>query len=1165
MNSVNADRAANFAAGGDKWTESRPSAAAEFSHRIAGLSPEKQALLARRFAERSARNGESDRIEPRNGDGPAPLSKAQEMLWVYEQMNPGTDAYHIPMARRVRGRLDAAILEQALLSVVERHEALRTKFVELEGEPKQVIVDAPHVQIERHDLRAWPSEPREAEGARLLREATARPIDLAAGTFPRVVLVQMADDEALLLVVVHHIVFDGASVSILFRDLAQAYEMARKERPAKLPPLPIQFADFTTWSTRTYDAARMQPALKYWRDALKGIPAGVDLPTDLPRLSQPKAAGARFATTLSGSTLDAVRGLAAANGATPFMVLIAGFQTLLHRYSGQEDIGVGTPIAGRTLVQTQDLIGYFANTLVLRASFEGAPTFRALLGQVRTGTVRAYEHQVVPYEQLVYELRAGQAATEQSLFNVMFTFQDTTTATPRIGDAVLEPLGVELGAAKFELTVSAAEVPGGLRIAVEYRSDLFEHETVARFVNHFESLLLAAAQAPDTPVSQLPLLTDSDRRELARWNATDVAYPELEAGDTLVTLLEAVAASRPTAIAVRVDDSAQPALTYGALHARADKLAQRLRTMGIGVGDRVAVSVERSSELVIALLGVLKSGAAYVPVDPEYPAARVAYMLGDADARVLLTHHRTHDVVSPLAKDLRVLSLDDLDGWPETPSTNAAAFEADAPAYMIYTSGSTGQPKGAVNAHRGIVNRLVWMQAQYRLSDADIVLQKTPFSFDVSVWEFFWPLITGATLAIARPGGHRDPSYLADVIERLGITTLHFVPSMLQAFIETVPADILGRLHSLRHVMCSGEALPAEVVRRAFARLPQTTAIHNLYGPTECAVDVTHWTCKRDDARATVPIGHPVANTKCYVLDALGQEQPVGIPGELFVGGVQVGLGYHGRPELTAEKFVRHPTLGRLYRTGDITRRLPDGAIDFIGRADFQVKLRGFRIELGEIENALVAQSGLAAATVVMRADVPGLAGEMALVAYVVPVAGATVDVTALRAHLRTILPDHMVPTAFQTLDVLPLSPNGKIDRKALPKVVEVVSEPSTRPAVALRTELEMAIASVWSEVLGREINDVESSFFDLGGHSLIATRIVARLTKIFRTTLTLRRFFDTPTIAGVAAALIEGEAKAGQTATIASLYRKAQQISAEQSEQLRRDKPSIAQCTGQG
>jgi amino acid adenylation domain-containing protein len=1132
-------------------TEPHQSTAAEIATRIAGLSPEKQALLARRFAQKAVQNGEAGAIEPLEGAGPAPLSLAQEMVWVYEQMTPGTSAYHIPMARRVRGPLEEAALERALAAVVMRHHALRTAFVELEGAPRQIVTDVPRVHVEWHDLRDAAAEGRDVEATRILHEATKRPFDLTAGTTPRVVVVKLADDDALLLIVVHHIAFDGGSISLFFRDLAEAYDLARRGGPAALPSLPIQFADFAAWSRRTFSAKQLAPALAYWGETLKDVPPGVALPTDQPRLPDGRAAAARNVVMLPSSTLQAVREMAAANGATTFMVLVAALQTLLYRYSGQDDVAIGTTLSGRTRSETQELIGFFANTVVLRTVFDGAMNFRDVLSHVRVRTLGAYEHQVLPYEQVVHELRAGRPAAEQALFNVMFTLQDGSGAMLRLGDATLEPVGVELGTAKFDLTISATELPDGLRIAVDYRSDLFERATITAFTNHLESLLLTATKAPDTPVQRLSFLTAADRRDLDAWNATAAAYTELVTGQTLTALLDRAATRHPDGIAVRMDDEAQHALTYGELHAQANRLAARLRELGIGVGDRVAVSVERSPELVVALVGILKAGAAYVPVDPEYPSARVAYMLGDADARVLLTHAATHAAIAPLAGATRVLSLDDAGTFSDTSMPAPVAITADAPAYMIYTSGSTGQPKGALNAHRGIVNRLVWMQSQYALRESDVVLQKTPFSFDVSVWEFFWPLMTGATLVMARPGGHRDPAYLADVIARFGVTTLHFVPSMLQAFIESVPENVLRGLHSLRDVMCSGEALPAEVVRRAYARLPQSTSIHNLYGPTECAVDVTHWTCKRDDARASIPIGHPVANTQCYVLDAFGDELPAGIAAELYLGGVQVGLGYHRRPELTAEKFIAHPRLGRLYRTGDIARRLRDGALDFLGRVDFQVKLRGFRVELGEIESALLAHPGIAASAVVMRADVPGLGGEMALVAYVVPLPGAAVDVSSVRTQLRTMLPEHMVPTAFVTLEELPLSPNGKLDRKALPRVTSVSSD-ATRPAVAPRSDLERVVASVWSEVLGREVGDVELSFFDLGGHSLIATKIVARLAKIFRTTLTLRAFFEAPTVAALASVLTQLESKPGQAAAIARLFLKAQQMSPEERERLR-------------
>jgi amino acid adenylation domain-containing protein len=732
---------------------------------------------------------------------------------------------------------------------------------------------------------------------------------------------------------------------------------------------------------------------------------------------------------------------------------------------------------------------------------------------------------------------------------------------------------VDIGAAKFDLTVSAAEVDGGFRIAVEYRSDAFTEATIARLVEHFGVLLASAVAAPATPVAALDLLSDAERSQvLQTWNDTAKPYDESK---TLVELIARQMAATPKAIAV---EDERTSLTFKQLDVAATALAVKLGDLGVGPNVLVGICADRSVELVVGLLAILKAGAAYVPLDPEYPRERLEFMLQDAGVSVL--------IAQPAAiKNLTVGSTTtvSLDGV-NTPSPVQIILLPPSPddaAYMIYTSGSTGRPKGAMNAHRGIVNRLRWMQEQYQLTPKDVVLQKTPFSFDVSVWEFFWPLITGAKLVMAKPGGHRDAAYLVDAITSRGVTVCHFVPSMLRAFLADGGASTCT---SLRDVMASGEALTPDLVASFYQTLPGAR-LHNLYGPTECAVDVTYWPCPPSTVPpALVPIGRPVSNTQMYVLDSRHAPTPIGVPGELFIGGVQVGMGYHNRPELTDERFVPDPyrTGGRLYRTGDKARWRADGTIEYLGRLDFQVKIRGFRIELGEIEATLAKHPDVREAVVVARPLVAG--GDVQLVGYYVArhperasshpepyVADApqgrlregsatpAVPASALRDHLRATLPDYMVPAMFVALASMPLGTSGKIDRRALPAPTV---EETPEQFVAPRSDIETVVAALWRDVLGRERVGVETSFFDLGGHSLLATRIAGQVTKIFRTPLPLRRFFEAPTVAGVARVLVEGEAKPGQTATIARLFIKAQQMTPEERERLRREKSRSDQST---
>ena len=1089
--------------------------------RLGALSPEKQALLARRLAVRAeARGGmAADLIVPRADSGPAPLTAAQELLWLYEQKLPGTSAYNFPMARRIRGSIDVAALERALGVLVERHESLRTAFREIDAAPWQIVLDPRAVDVEQYDLRGASPESRDGEAERVLRQVAEQPFDLAAGSFPRIVVVRLADDESLLLIVVHHIVFDGASVNLLFRELALAYEAEVSGTASGLLPPSVQLADVAVWERRPGNEARIAAALSYWREYLAGAPSSVDLPTDSPRPATATGPGARFATTLSPTTRRAMHAIAAAHATTPFVVLLAAFQALLHRYSAQDDVVVGTVVAGRGRAETSGVLGYLANTLACRARFEGNPTFATLIAQVRLGMVHALGQPEVPYEKLVQTLRAEVPPHERALFDVMLTMQDASGGIGRLGTATLEPLGIDIGAAKFDLSVSATDAPHGIRMVVEYRSDLFRPETIQRFIGHFETLLLSASAAPHAAISELVLLGAEERNlVLDEWNDTAVDMPR---DATLITLIDAQAMQSPAAIAV---EDARRTLTFGELQRASAVLARRLIAVGVGRGARVGICAERSVELVVALVAVLKAGAAYVPLDPEYPADRLAFMLDDADVAVLLT---TGSVAGLRAGAAQIIELEGVAEPTDVFSDALPGPRGDDVAYMIYTSGSTGRPKGALNTHSGIVNRLLWMQSEYMLSPRDVVLQKTPFSFDVSVWEFFWPLITGARIVMARPEGHRDTAYLASVMRERGVTVCHFVPSMLRAFL----ADSGAReCTALRDVMASGEALPPDLVA-TFSRTLPGARLHNLYGPTECAIDVSYWPCPQSLVPpAVVPIGRPVSNTRLYVLERSGAPAPIGIPGELHIAGAQVGRGYHHRPELTAERFIPDPFApaslphgARMYRTGDRARWRADGTVEYLGRLDFQVKVRGVRIELGEVESALLEQPGVTAAVAIVAADHPG---EPRLVAYVVRAADAAIP-SVLRDALALTLPAAMVPTQIVELDALPLTPSGKLDRKALPAPPELRS---TREYLAPRTPTEVVVAAVFADVLGVERVGAADNFHDLGGHSLLALRIAGRLRERLPVAVTTRLVFEHQTVAALAEALdqLDGGARLG-------------------------------------
>ena len=827
-------------------------------------------------------------------DRPLPLSFAQQRLWLVDRIEPDSPAYNIPFALRLRGRLDLAALRASLDVLVRRHETLRTVFVQHDGAPVQVVHPPAPVPLPLLDLRGPAEGTRESMARRIAREEAMRPFDLARGPLLRGTLLRLGEEDHALLFTLHHIVSDAWSTDVLVREVSALYAgFSRGEEPA-LPELPVQYVDYAVWQRGRLSGEALEAQLGYWKERLTGAPPLLEIPTDRARATgtDPRAASHGF--VLSAKTSQALRELSRWEGTTLFMTVLAGWQALLSKYSGQEEVVVGSPITGRTQRETEGLIGFFVNMLALRTDLAGDPTWAELLERVRETALGAYDHQDLPFERLVEELNVERSLTHTPVFQVTFGLDRSGSGEAlSLGRLAIAPFAAEEGVAKFDLHLAFVETDEGLRGTVLYRAALFDAATVARMARHLEVVLDAMAVEPSRRISEVLLLRGAERTQvLEGWNATAVEYPRILLHD----LVSAQAARTPRAVAVVFEGQS---LTYAELEARANRLAHQLRHLGVGPESRVGVCAERSPELVVALLGVLKAGGAYVPLDPAYPAERLAYMLGDSGVPVLLTQERLLERLPE--HSAQVLCLDrDAALWEGRASEPPAVqVEPESLAYVIYTSGSTGRPKGAMNAHRGIVNRLLWMQQEYGLDESDVVLQKTPFSFDVSVWEFFWPLLAGARLVLAKPEGHRDPAYLSELIEREGVSTLHFVPSMLQAFLD---AGEPARCGTLRRVMCSGEALPYELTERFREALPGAE-LHNLYGPTEAAVDVTYWSCGPNAARR-VPIGRPVANTRVYVLDGAGEPVPVGVSGELYIGGVQVGRGYLGRAELTAERFV---------------------------------------------------------------------------------------------------------------------------------------------------------------------------------------------------------------------------------------------------------------------
>ena len=1048
-------------------------------------------------------------IVPVGRDREIPLSFAQQRLWFIDQLRPGESNYNIPLPLRIEGRLDAALLGRTLSEVVRRHEVLRTHFRDVAGRGVQVIHPPLPVLPPSVDLGALPRGAAEAEAQRLALAESVRPFDLGGDDLLRLTLLRMDAEgsDHVALFTLHHIISDGWSTGVLVREVMAIYEAFAAGLPSPLPELPIQFADFAVWQREWLTGEVLESQLAYWKARLAGAPAFLDLPTDRPRPALQSTAGASRPVRYGASLLGRLGALSRREGVTPFMSLLAVFQALLCRYSGQTDVVVGTPSAGRDRLELEPLIGFFINTLPIRTEIAASIGFRRLLAEVRTATLDAYVHQDLPFEKLVDELGLERRLSHTPLFQVMFALQNLPEEELKLPGLAVRPLNVGLQTVKFDLTLNVEERGGELVGGLGYSTDLWDEETMDRLLLHLGSLLEGVVAEPEARVLELALLTPVERHQLlAEWNDTEL---ELPGGRRCLHELVAEQAARtPEATAVVF---AERALSFAELDAGANRLARHLRELGVGPEVRVAILAERSLDVIVALLGVLKAGGAYLPLDPGYPRERLEFMVEDARPQVLITESRFTGVLPP--HSLATVRLDEdaaqIAGRSSAPFASGAV--AANLAYVIYTSGSTGRPKGVMVPHRAILNRLLWMQRRVPLVSGDRVALKTPLSFDASVWEVFVPLLAGATVVVARPGGHQESAYLVELVARQEVTVLQLVPSMLRIFLEEPELPSCTRL---RRVFSGGEELPVHVRERFFSLLD--AELHNLYGPTETAIDAAYSPCHSDPAERAVPIGRPIDNMRIHLLDSRLSLVPTGVAGELYVAGVGLSRGYLGRPDLTAEKMVPDPfSLApgeRLYRTGDLARSRPGGAIEFLRRQDHQVKVRGFRIEPGEIEAALESLSLVAQAVVLVRQ----LAGDSQLVAYVVPAGGHDPRPGDLRTALREALPEHMIPAAFVLLAALPVAPNGKLDRSALPEP-ELAAELSP---TAPRGPVEELLAGLWGDVLGLERVGVHDSFFELGGHSLLATRLISRVRAAFQVEIPLRRLFDAPTVAGLAAVI---------------------------------------------
>jgi amino acid adenylation domain-containing protein len=1007
-------------------------------------------------------------------------------LWFLQRLDPDSVAYNLQANIPLPGHLDLHALERALTELVRRHEVLRTTFVDGGGGPTAVIGDPGPVAVPVSDLAALAGPERAGTAERLAAEEVRAPFSLARGPAFRLRLIRMSEKDHQLLFTQHHILTDGWSIALLVEEVLALYHaFASGERPPNPEPA-FQYADFAHWQRQWLQGDVLERRLAYWRAELAGAPPALELPTDRPRPAVQSFNGATLDFQLPEELSQQIHALSRAEGVTPFMTLLAAFQAVLARYAGQDDVVVGTANGNRSPVETERMLGLFVNTLVLRTDLSGDPTFKELLSRVRKVALGAFAHGDLPFEKLVEDVAPPRDLARSPIFQVLFVMQNTPLeALARSAPAGGGVIG-DRGTAAYELSLYLIDTGKGFKGSLEYNTDLFDRDRMERFAEHFRSVLGGAVATPESRLSELPLLSSGERwTMLEAWNAT-----AREVGPAPVhERFAEQAAHTPEAVAVSFEGLR---LSYSALDARANQLAHRLRRMGVGTEALVGIAVERSLDMVVAVLGVLKAGGAYLPLDPGYPMGRIAYMLDDAGVRVLLTQEPLR--ASFPAGAAEILCLDAVDLTGESEVSPGVAVDGEQLAYVIYTSGSTGRPKGVQVRHRALSNFLEAMAQRPGLDPGDVLLSVTTLSFDIAGLELYLPLVTGARVELASRETAADGARLRRCLAECKATVMQATPITWRLLLEAGwPGDPLK-------VLCGGEALPGDLTDELLRR---GASVWNLYGPTETTIWSTAHRVEQPEPIA--PVGGPIANTRVYVLDAGLEPVPVGVPGELYIGGAGVARGYRNRPDLTAERFVPDPfgsePGARLYRTGDLVRWRRDGVLEFLGRTDNQTKVRGFRIELGEIEAALLDLDAVKAAAVLPRENGPG---DVQLVAYVAFGAGSEPTVTELRAALRDRLPGYMVPSSFVVLDNLPLTPNGKTDRRALAQV-EVRQGLSVAEHVEPGTPMERLVASIWKEALGVETVSVHDNFFDLGGHSLLAMRVLARVEKEIGQTLSPR------------------------------------------------------------
>ena len=1108
--------------------------------RIADLSPEKKALLAMLLRERRESPGQHDPVRMRPDPRSFPVSFGQQRLWFLEQLQPGRAHYNVPAALRLRGPLHIGALEKSLNTVVDRHEVLRARFEPDHGQPVQRITPKSDLPLPVIDLQSLDRREQRAEVTRLATGEALRPFDLEHGPLIRASLIRLGQVEHVMTLTMHHIVCDGWSFGILVMELNSLYRAFQAGGSPQLPEPSIQYADYAHWQRDRVQGPHLRNQMEYWRAQLAPAGSGPDLPVDRQRPAVETNRGACHGFELPIDLSENIRALGRSHDATLFMVLLAAFNALLYRYTGQEEVWVGSPVAGRSKTELNGLIGLFVNTLVMRTRVDGGQSFRELLERVRETTLGAYSNQEVPFESLVEALQPQRSLSYSPLFQVMFVLQEDPTHGFDLPGLRVEPMEIHGGTAKFDLTLFVTPESDMMRCLFEYNRDLFEAGTIARMAAHFRVLLKGVVERPDLPLSAHPLLGEAEeKRILLEWNDTFADDPR----DLCIHhLFELQAARTPDAVSLVFENER---LSYHELNARANRLARYLRRLGVGPEELVGLCMERSPEMIVAMLGILKAGGAYVPLDPSYPAERLAVMVEDSGVRVIITQSKFRDQRSevrgqtdrneegkkggrrkaeggildpgpwtrdpgplPPTSNLQPPTMICLDtDWPkiaqESDENPAVDLDPSNLAYVLFTSGSTGRPKGIAIEHRSVTALLQWAKRIFPAKDMDGMLASTSISWDLSVFELFTTLASGGTIILAQ-----NALQLPELPDAGWVTLINTVPSAISELLhsEAIP-------ESVRTINLAGEPLPKQLVDRLYG-LPSVERVFDLYGPGE---DTTYSTFALRHPGGPETIGRPIANSRTYLLDPFFLPVPTGVTGQLFMGGGGLARGYFHRPEMTAESFVPDPYGrqhgARLYKTGDMASYLPDGTIRFLGRMDHQVKIRGFRVELGEIQAALSRYPALKESIVVVREDVPG---QKRLVGYAVADRKPWPNAGDLRRFLQQKLPDYMVPSAFVLMEALPMTPNGKVDRRALP-APDNTRAGSEIPYAGPRDSTEETLAGIWRELLGCDQVGIHDDFFTLGGHSLLATRMISRVREVFHVEISVREVFQATTISGLA------------------------------------------------